>query len=165
VNVSARQFRQDNLVRTVAEVLEETGLAPRYLELELTESMVMHDAAQLVAMLGELKRIGVQISLDDFGTGYSSLSYLKRFPVDRLKVDRSFVEHLATDNDDATIVRAIITLGHNLGLKVVAEGVELPEQVDFLRHNQCDEAQGFIYCRPIESTDLAAKLSSQPPGD
>jgi diguanylate cyclase (GGDEF)-like protein/PAS domain S-box-containing protein len=159
VNVSARQFRQDNLVRTVSEVLEETGLAPRYLELELTESMVMHDAAQLVAMLGELKRLGVQISVDDFGTGYSSLSYLKRFPVDRLKVDRSFVEHLATDTDDAKIVRAIITLGHNLGLKVVAEGVEQPEQVTFLRLNDCDEAQGFLYCRPIESGEMAGKLT------
>ena len=159
VNVSARQFRQDNLVRTVAEVLEETGLEARYLELELTESMVMHDAAQLVAMLGELKRLGVQISVDDFGTGYSSLSYLKRFPVDRLKVDRSFVADLATDADDATIVRAIITLGHNLGLKVVAEGVEQEEQVSFLRLNQCDEAQGFIFCRPIESAALAEKLT------
>ncbi|MEJ1962439.1 MAG: EAL domain-containing protein [Gammaproteobacteria bacterium] len=159
VNVSARQFRQDNLVRTVAEVLEETGLESRYLELELTESMVMHDAAQLVAMLGELKRLGVQIAVDDFGTGYSSLSYLKRFPVDRLKVDRSFVEHLATDSDDATIVRAIITLGHNLGLKVVAEGVELQEQVNFLRLNLCDEAQGFHYCRPVESSELALKLT------
>ena len=159
VNVSARQFRQDNLVRTVAEVLEETGLEARYLELELTESMVMHDAAQLVAMLAELKRLGVQISVDDFGTGYSSLSYLKRFPVDRLKVDRSFVADLATDADDATIVRAIIQLGHNLGLKVVAEGVEQDEQVNFLRLNQCDEAQGFIFCRPIEGAALAAKLA------
>ncbi len=159
VNVSARQFRQDNLVRTVAEVLEQTGLEPRYLELELTESMVMHDAGQLVAMLSELKRLGVQIAVDDFGTGYSSLSYLKRFPVDRLKVDRSFVEHLATDADDATIVRAIIALGHNLGLKVVAEGVELTDQVNFLRLNQCDEAQGFIFCRPIESAALAELLT------
>jgi diguanylate cyclase (GGDEF)-like protein/PAS domain S-box-containing protein len=159
VNVSARQFRQDNLVRTVSEVLEETGLEPRYLELELTESMVMHDAPQLVAMLGELKRLGVQIAVDDFGTGYSSLSYLKRFPVDRLKVDRSFVEHLATDADDAAIVRAIITLGHNLGLKVVAEGVELAEQVEFLRLNCCDEAQGFIYCQPVEGSELAASLA------
>jgi len=161
VNVSARQFRQDNLVRTVAEVLDETGLDPSYLELELTESMVMHDAAQLVAMLSDIKRLGVQIAVDDFGTGYSSLSYLKRFPVDRLKVDRSFVEHLATDMDDATIVRAIITLGHNLGLKVVAEGVELPEQVNFLRLNFCDEAQGFHYCRPIPSHELAEKLTKR----
>jgi EAL domain-containing protein (putative c-di-GMP-specific phosphodiesterase class I) len=159
VNVSARQFRQDNLVRTVAEALEVTGLDAKYLELELTESMVMHDAAQLVAMLGELKRLGVQISVDDFGTGYSSLSYLKRFPVDRLKVDRSFVEHLGTDADDATIVRAIITLGHNLGLKVVAEGVEQDDQVTFLRLNQCDEAQGFIFCRPVESAALAERLT------
>jgi diguanylate cyclase (GGDEF)-like protein/PAS domain S-box-containing protein len=158
VNVSARQFRQDNLVRTIAEVLEETGLEARYLEIELTESMVMHDAAQLVAMLDVIKRLGVQISVDDFGTGYSSLSYLKRFPVDRLKVDRSFVEQLATDDDDATIVRAIITLGHNLGLKVVAEGVEQEEQVNFLRLNHCDEAQGFIFCRPIEAAALAARL-------
>jgi EAL domain-containing protein (putative c-di-GMP-specific phosphodiesterase class I) len=162
VNVSARQFRQDNLVRTVAEVLEETGLGARYLELELTESMVMHDAAQLTAMLGELKRLGVQISVDDFGTGYSSLSYLRRFPVDRLKVDRSFVEHLATDADDATIVRAIIALGHNLGLKVVAEGVEQDAQVSFLRLNHCDEAQGFIFCRPIEAGALAQRLTRSP---
>jgi len=158
VNVSARQFRQDNLARTVAEVLQETGLDSRYLELEITESMVMHDAAQLVAMLDELNRLGVQIAVDDFGTGYSSLSYLRRFPVDRLKVDRSFVEHLASDADDATIARAIIALGHNLGLKVVAEGVERAEQVEFLRQNQCDEAQGFYFCRPVESDVLAGKL-------
>jgi diguanylate cyclase (GGDEF)-like protein/PAS domain S-box-containing protein len=158
VNVSARQFRQDNLVRTVAEVLEETGLEPRYLELELTESMVMHDPAQLIAMLNEIERLGVQIAVDDFGTGYSSLSYLKRFPVDRLKVDRSFVEHLATDSDDATIVRAIISLGHNLGLKVVAEGVEHEDQRRFLRLNKCDEAQGYLFCRPTEAALLAKML-------
>ena len=158
VNVSARQFRQDNLVRTVAEVLQETGLEPSYLELELTESMVMHDPAQLVAMLAELKRLGVHIAVDDFGTGYSSLSYLKRFPVDRLKVDRSFVEHLATDADDASIVRAIITLGHNLGLKVVAEGVEKLEQVSFLQRHHCDEAQGFLFGRPVGAETLAQLL-------
>ena len=154
VNVSPRQFRQENIVQTVAEVLEETGLEPRYLELELTESMVMHDAPQLVAMLDELKNLGVQIAVDDFGTGYSSLSYLKRFPVDRLKIDRSFVEHIATDVDDATIVRTIIALGHNLGLKVVAEGVESDEQLGFLRSNRCDEAQGFLMGRPVSSRHL-----------
>jgi diguanylate cyclase (GGDEF)-like protein/PAS domain S-box-containing protein len=155
VNVSARQFRQqENLVQTVAEVLRDTGLEARYLELELTESMVMHDAPQLVAMLDQLKDLGVQIAVDDFGTGYSSLSYLKRFPVDRLKIDRSFVEHIASDPDDATIVRTIIALGHNLGLKVVAEGVETDEQLRFLRSNLCDEAQGFLMGRPVSSRHL-----------
>jgi diguanylate cyclase (GGDEF)-like protein/PAS domain S-box-containing protein len=161
VNVSARQFRQENLVQTVAEVLAETGLEPRYLELELTESMVMHDAPQLVAMLDQLKSLGVQISVDDFGTGYSSLSYLKRFPVDRLKIDRSFVEHIASDDDDATIVRTIIALGHNLGLKVVAEGVESEEQLRFLRANHCDEAQGFLMGRPVSSRNLRRKFRYQ----
>lgn len=154
VNVSPRQFRRENIVHTVAEVLRETGLEPRYLELELTENMVMHDAPQLVAMLDELKNLGVQIAVDDFGTGYSNLSYLKRFPVDRLKIDRSFVEHIASDADDATIVRAIIALGHNLGLKVVAEGVESDEQLRFLRANLCDEAQGFLMGKPVSSRHL-----------
>jgi diguanylate cyclase (GGDEF)-like protein/PAS domain S-box-containing protein len=154
VNVSPRQFRQENIVHTVAEVLRDTGLEPRYLELELTENMVMHDAPQLVAMLDELKNLGVQIAVDDFGTGYSSLSYLKRFPVDRLKIDRSFVEHIASDADDATIVRTIIALGHNLGLKVVAEGVESDEQLRFLRANLCDEAQGFLMGKPVLSRHL-----------
>ena len=154
VNVSPRQFRQENLVTTVAEVLHSTGLEPRFLELELTESMVMHDAPQLVAMLDQLKDLGVKIAVDDFGTGYSSLSYLKRFPVDRLKVDRSFVEHMTTEADDATIVRAIIALGHNLGLKVVAEGVENAQQARALRAYQCDEAQGFLFSRAVSARDL-----------
>ncbi len=141
-------------MQTVAEVLRDTGLDARYLELELTESMVMHDAPQLVAMLDRLKDLGVQISVDDFGTGYSSLSYLKRFPVDRLKIDRSFVEHIASDADDATIVRTIIALGHNLGLKVVADGVESAEQLRFLRSNLCDEAQGFLMGRPVSNRHL-----------
>ena len=150
VNVSARQFRANNFVRSVAEALRETGLDPKYLEIELTES-VMHDAPQLVGMLGELKRLGVQVAIDDFGTGYSSLSSLKRFPVDRLKVDRSFVEHIANDADDAALVRTIITLGRNLGLKVVAEGVETAEQLQFLREHLCDEIQGFYFSRPVPS--------------
>jgi diguanylate cyclase (GGDEF)-like protein/PAS domain S-box-containing protein len=158
VNVSPRQFRRENIVQTVAEVLRDTGLEARYLELELTESMVMHDAPQLLAMLDELKNLGVQISVDDFGTGYSSLSYLKRFPVDRLKIDRSFVEHIARDADDAVIVRAIIALGHNLGLKVVAEGVESEEQLRFLRMNLCDEAQGYLLGRPASSRHLRRRF-------
>jgi diguanylate cyclase (GGDEF)-like protein/PAS domain S-box-containing protein len=163
VNVSPRQFRHESLVQTVAEALRSTGLEPRYLELELTESMVMHDAPQLVAMLDELKELGVKIAVDDFGTGYSSLSYLKRFPVDRLKVDRSFVEHMTTEADDATIVRAIIALGHNLGLKVVAEGVETPQQARALRAYQCDEAQGFLFARAVSSRDLPRLLTRSRP--
>jgi len=155
VNVSARQFRQENFVQIVADVLAETGLEARYLEIELTESAVMHDAEQFIAMLGELNDLGVQISLDDFGTGYSSLSYLKRLPVDRLKVDRSFVQDIATDVDDATIVRTIIALGHNLGLKVVAEGVETEQQLEFLRSNHCDELQGYYFATPLPVGDFA----------
>ncbi len=163
VNVSARQFRQESLVQTVADVLRSTGLEPRYLELELTESMVMHDAPQLVAMLDELKNLGVKIAVDDFGTGYSSLSYLKRFPVDRLKVDRSFVEHMTTEADDATIVRAIIALGHNLGLKVVAEGVETAQQARALRAYQCDEAQGFLFARAVSARDVPRLITRSRP--
>jgi len=118
----------------------------------------MHDAPQLVAMLGELKRIGVQVAIDDFGTGYSSLSSLKRFPVDRLKVDRSFVEHIAIDPDDAAIVRTIIALGRNLGLKVVAEGVETAAQMQFLRDHACDEVQGFFFSRPISQQQFEKLL-------
>jgi diguanylate cyclase (GGDEF)-like protein/PAS domain S-box-containing protein len=158
VNVSARQFRQDNLVETIADVLRETGLPPRCLEIEITESTVMHDAEQFISMLDELSELGVQIALDDFGTGYSSLSYLKRFPVDRLKVDRSFVQDIATDADDATIVRTIIALGHNLGLKVVAEGVENELQIEYLQANGCDEMQGYYFGKPMSASELATFL-------
>jgi diguanylate cyclase (GGDEF)-like protein/PAS domain S-box-containing protein len=160
VNVSVRQFRQDNLVQTVADALRETGLEARWLEIELTESAVMHDAEQFIAMLDQLNALGVQIALDDFGTGYSSLSYLKRLPVDRLKVDRSFVQDIVTDSDDATIVRTIIALGHNLGLKVVAEGVETGEQLEFLRSNGCDELQGYYFGRPTPAEQFEREFLS-----
>ena len=159
VNVSPRQFQQANLVQAVAEALQATGLEARYLELELTESMVMHDGPQLIVMLEEIKRLGVQIAVDDFGIGYSSLSYLKRFPVDRLKVDRSFVNDVMTDKDDATIVHAIIALGHNLGLTVVAEGVETAEQVGFLRRTNCDEAQGYFFSPPVGSLEFRERFA------
>lgn len=158
VNVSPRQFRQENFVQTIAAALAATGMEARYLEIELTESAVMHDAEQFIAMLGELRRLGVRIALDDFGTGYSSLSHLKRLPVDRLKVDQSFVQDIATDADDATIVRTIIALGHNLGLKVVAEGVETAEQLEFLRQNLCDEVQGFHFAPPLAAAEFEVRL-------
>jgi len=148
VNISPRQFWQEHLVGTIANVLQETGLDPRWLELEITESLAMHDIERFASMLHALKNLGVRIAIDDFGTGYSSLNHLKRFPVDQLKIDQSFVRDLATDPDDAGIVQAVISLGHVLGLRVVAEGVETQEQLDFLRANGCDEVQGYYLGRP-----------------
>jgi diguanylate cyclase (GGDEF)-like protein/PAS domain S-box-containing protein len=159
VNVSPRQFLHDTFVSMVADVLHETGLEAHYLELEITESMVMEDAPRLIRMLGELRELGVQTSIDDFGTGYSSLSYLRRFPVHRLKVDRSFIIDVTTNSEDAAIVRTIITLGHNLGLKVIAEGVETPAQLEFLRRNDCDEVQGYLFSPPVPADALGSLLS------
>jgi diguanylate cyclase (GGDEF)-like protein/PAS domain S-box-containing protein len=158
VNVSAVQFQQQEFARTVSAALAETKLAAQYLELELTESLVMHGASQLQAALHELKGLGIALSIDDFGTGYSSLSYLKRFAVDNLKVDRSFITELRDGTDDATIVRTIITLGHNLGLRIVAEGVETPQQAAFLCANGCDEAQGYWYSRPLNAMQFEQLL-------
>ena len=158
VNVSPRQFVHDNFVDMVSEVLRETGLEAQCLELEITESMVMEDAPRFIRILGELRQLGVQTSIDDFGTGYSSLSYLRRFPVHRLKVDRSFVTDVTTNPEDAAIVRTIIALGHNLGLKVIAEGVETPAQLEFLRRIDCDEVQGFIFSPPVPAASLGQML-------
>jgi diguanylate cyclase (GGDEF)-like protein/PAS domain S-box-containing protein len=149
VNLSARQFTQKALVQSIADVLHETGLAPRFLELELTESMVMSDVDNAIAILRKLKSLGVHISIDDFGTGYSSLSYLRRFPIDVLKIDQSFVADLTVDADDAAIVCSIISLAHSLRLQVIAEGVETAEQLAFLRAHGCDQMQGYYFSRPI----------------
>jgi diguanylate cyclase (GGDEF)-like protein/PAS domain S-box-containing protein len=161
VNVSAVQFQQQDFARTVSAALAETKMAAQHLELELTESLVMHGASRLQAALHELKSLGIALSIDDFGTGYSSLSYLKRFAVDNLKVDRSFITELRDGTDDATIVRTIITLGHNLGLRIVAEGVETPQQAAFLRANGCDEAQGYWYSRPLNAMQFEQLLREQ----
>jgi len=161
VNLSARQFRQEGLVRVVSRILEETRLDPRHLEIELTESMVMHNVPSAVATLHGLKSLGVQLSVDDFGTGYSSLAYLKDFPIDTLKIDRSFVRQIgagAGEEDDGVIARAVIQLGHALHLKVIAEGVESDAQVRFLRRHGCDEAQGFFYGEPLAPEAFAALL-------
>ncbi|MGK2953439.1 MAG: putative bifunctional diguanylate cyclase/phosphodiesterase [Thiobacillus sp.] len=165
VNLSPIQFRHAGLVQAVANALQQAKLEPAYLELELTESFVMHDAERINVAMQALKALGVDISVDDFGTGYSSLSYLKRFPVDRLKVDKSFVRDIDTDPDDAAIVRAIITLGHALGLKVVAEGVETAAHLEFLRQHGCDELQGYYFSRPVPATEMEALLRQPtPPG-
>lgn len=158
VNVSARQFRERNWAAHVAAVLAEIGLDPRYLELELTESLIMQDVPGALATMHELEAIGVHLAIDDFGTGYSSLSALKRFPVRRLKIDRSFVEDIPANVDDKAITAAIISLAQNLGLRVIAEGVETQAQVEFLRHSGCDEIQGYFFSRPLASADFAALL-------
>jgi diguanylate cyclase (GGDEF)-like protein/PAS domain S-box-containing protein len=163
VNLSARQFQQDGLARRVRAVLDETGLAPYRLELEITESTVMHDIRAAQAVLHSLKQTGVAVSIDDFGTGYSSLSYLKRFPIDVLKIDRSFVTDVMADPNDAAIVRALIGLAHGLDLEAVAEGVETLEQVAFLKANGCDEIQGYYYSPPVWPEQLARMLGGATP--
>jgi EAL domain-containing protein (putative c-di-GMP-specific phosphodiesterase class I) len=151
VNLSARQFRQQDLVRMVSRILEETGLDPAHLEMELTESMVMHNVDSAIATLQGLKSLGVRLSVDDFGTGYSSLSYLKDLPIDALKIDRAFVRDIGggAETGEGVLAQAIISLGHNLHLKVVAEGVETDAQVRFLKRHGCDEVQGFLYGEPV----------------
>lgn len=149
VNLSARQFQQANLFDVVAQILLETKIDPHYLELELTESSIMKNAEAAVMTLSTLKVLGVRISIDDFGTGYSSLAYLKRLPLDVLKIDSSFVRDVTSNPDDAILVEAIITLAHNLRLKVIAEGVETPEQLEFLSQLRCDEWQGYLYSKPL----------------
>jgi diguanylate cyclase (GGDEF)-like protein len=147
VNLSASQFRQDDLVPQLSAILKSTGFDARYLELEITESVVMQDPDKVAAKLESLRRIGISFAIDDFGTGYSSLGYLKRFPVSSLKVDKAFVRDLPHSSDDVAITRAVIAMAHSLGMNVIAEGVELKEQYDVLRREGCDEFQGFL-CRP-----------------
>jgi diguanylate cyclase (GGDEF)-like protein len=154
VNLSARQMRDENLIRTIRRTLEETGLPATRLELEITESMVMSDIDRSVAILNAIKALGVRIAMDDFGTGYSSLSYLKRFPIDRLKIDQSFIHDVTTDVSDAALTRTIIALAHNLGIRVLAEGVETGEQRAFLIEAGCDEAQGYFYGKPVAAADF-----------
>jgi diguanylate cyclase (GGDEF)-like protein/PAS domain S-box-containing protein len=150
VNLSARQFRAGNLIENIEKILRETGIPPKYLELELTEGTVMHNADKAIKTLMQIKDLGVEISVDDFGMGYSSLSYLKRFPIDTLKIDRSFVRDITVDPDDEAIVTAIIAMAHSLKLKVVAEGVETTDQLEFLRALGCDGAQGYLFSEPVD---------------
>jgi len=154
VNLSARQLQSASLVENMRRIFNENGTDPALIELEITESALMHNTEEAVVLLKELKKTGLRISIDDFGTGYSSLAYLKRFPVDTLKIDRAFVRDVNVDQNDAAIARAIITMAHQLSLKVVAEGVETVEQLAFLVENGCDEAQGYLFSRPLPAEDL-----------
>lgn len=156
VNLSPRQFAHEELLQDVDRRLSENGLDSAALELEVTESVVMQEPERAAILLGRLKIAGVIVAIDDFGTGYSSLSYLKRFPIDSLKVDRSFIKDLPLDAEDAAITKAIIVMAHNLGLKVIAEGVETEEQVEFLLANGCDEAQGYYFSKPVPAHEFAS---------
>jgi EAL domain-containing protein (putative c-di-GMP-specific phosphodiesterase class I) len=154
VNLSARQFERPDLVDTVSLALRESGLPPEALCLEITETVLMGNAPAALRTLTALKALGVHLAIDDFGIGYSSLAYLKRFPVDTLKIDRSFVEGLGTDPIDLPIVQAVLSLGRTLGLDVVAEGVETPLQEQTLKALGCDRVQGFLYARPKRPEDV-----------
>lgn len=161
VNVSGIQFKQDNIVEVVEAALTAAKLNPRYLNLELTESSIMGDTHTYIYAMNELKKLGVGLVIDDFGTGYSSLSYLKRFPVNKIKIDKSFVRDINTDEDDKAIVQAIIAMAQQLKLQVVAEGVETREQLAFLQSQNCDEIQGFYFSPPIKASELEQMLRHQ----
>lgn len=161
VNLSARQFRHNNLAHLVTTVLRETGLPAQYLELELTESLALEDSHKFMQTLTQLKALGLQLTIDDFGTGYSSLSYLKHLPLDRLKIDISFVHDIVKDKGDAAIAQIIILLGHSLRLKVIAEGVETNEQLKLLHQQGCDEIQGFFFSQPLSVADMEKLLNTK----
>jgi diguanylate cyclase (GGDEF)-like protein/PAS domain S-box-containing protein len=158
VNVFAVQFRQENFCELIRRVLHETGLAPQYLELEITESLLLSNADVMFSVFQELKAMGLRLAIDDFGTGYSSLSYLKKFPVSKLKIDRSFVRDVAVNTDDAAITNAIISMAKSLNLKVIAEGVENEAQLSFLRAHRCDEIQGYYFSKPLPVTEVSEKF-------
>jgi diguanylate cyclase (GGDEF)-like protein/PAS domain S-box-containing protein len=164
VNVSARQFKEKNLVARVASALKESGLDANYLELEVTESLIMQDVELAVATMRELRGLGVQLSIDDFGTGYSSLSALKNFPVSRLKIDKSFIDGLLADESDRAVASAVISLGKALNLRVIAEGVEVEAQAAFLRNVNCDEMQGYLFSKPLPAQDIEELFSRMTSG-
>ena len=162
VNVSAQQFRSSGFVEAVTRALRATDLEPHRLELELTESVLVDNREEAILILKRLKALAVQIAVDDFGTGYSSLSYLSQLPIDCLKIDRSFVNRVTERGHDAAIAQAVISLGHSLGMRVVAEGIETVEQLGFLRTHECDEGQGYLLSRPVHP-DAIARLVALPP--
>ncbi|HLS53302.1 MAG TPA: EAL domain-containing protein, partial [Tissierellaceae bacterium] len=154
VNVSAMQFEQEDFVATVEEVLFETGMDPKYLELEITETNIMDNVVEKMDKMKELKDLGISISIDDFGTGYSSLAYFTRFPIDTLKIDKSFISGMLKDENSETIVKTIINMGKSINLKLVAEGVETEEQLERLEEMGCDKIQGYLISKPLESKKI-----------
>jgi len=160
INLSGRQIVEGSLLQTVADALAESGLDPRCLELELTEGFIMHQPDEAIVLLNSLREMGVGIAIDDFGTGHSSLSYLKQLPIQKLKIDRSFVHDIPTDPDDMAITSAIVALGHRLQMTIIAEGVETEEQLSFLINEGCEEAQGYLFSMPLPAEELSACLRS-----
>ena len=163
VNLSLRQLMDDNLLEDIKAALDDSGMAPNLLELEITESMVMHNPPRLIAVLTNIKKMGARLAIDDFGTGYASLAQIKRFPIDTLKVDRSFIRNLPQDSENRAITEAIIAMGKTLSLTVVAEGVETQAQWDFLREHICDEMQGFYFSKPVAPDKFADLLRNHDP--
>lgn len=161
VNLSARQLREPSFVSIVDDVLRELGVAPQFLEIEITESMLMSDSSAIIVALDQLHEMGIPIAMDDFGTGYSSLSYLKRFPIDTIKIDRSFVAEITSDPDYAEIIKTIISMGKTLNRKIIAEGVETEEQLSKLREYHCDEIQGYFISRPMPAAGLMSTLKER----
>jgi EAL domain-containing protein (putative c-di-GMP-specific phosphodiesterase class I) len=161
VNLSARQFRQQDIVQMISDTLHRTGCNPAWLELEITESVTMERPEESAVALSNLTKMGLAVAIDDFGTGYSSLAYLKRFPIQSLKIDRSFVLDIANDVDDASLVRAIIALAHSMNLQVVAEGVEDESQLSFLRTQDCDLVQGYYFYRPQTAGDISRYIETR----
>jgi EAL domain-containing protein (putative c-di-GMP-specific phosphodiesterase class I) len=162
VNLSPVQFRQKNVVAMVYDALQETGLAPQYLELEITESVLMESGAELGAKLAALKTLGVGLAVDDFGTGYSSLSYLKKFPITKLKIDKSFVTDIPSDAADMEITAAVVGLAKNLHLEVLAEGVETEKQLSFLNQLGCHSGQGYLFSPPLPEARIEEILPESP---
>jgi EAL domain-containing protein (putative c-di-GMP-specific phosphodiesterase class I) len=160
VNLSPRQFEQSNLLKVIEEAIEESGLAAKNLQVELTENTLMINSASNLEKLQQIRQLGARVAIDDFGTGFCSFSYLLQYPVDRLKIDQSFVMKAVTEPNAATVVRTIVAMSHHLGIKVIAEGVETPEHLRFLAQRKCDEAQGYYFSRPVAASGFVAAVAS-----
>jgi EAL domain-containing protein (putative c-di-GMP-specific phosphodiesterase class I) len=158
INLSSRQFSDIDLVRNISNIIDDTGVNPEQIKLEITESLLMDNPSRAAVTLNGVKALGLEIAIDDFGTGYSSLSYLHRFHIDTLKIDRSFVSTATMNKGSMEIVRAIAGLAHNLGLDIVAEGIEQPEQVTLLRDVQCEYGQGFFFSKPVVDTEILSRI-------
>jgi EAL domain-containing protein (putative c-di-GMP-specific phosphodiesterase class I) len=158
VNLSPRQFKQKTLANDIKKILKETKLDPSYLELEITESLMMEETDMVKATLDDIRNMNIKLALDDFGTGYSSLAYLKRFPINRLKIDKIFIDTIGSNEKDKAIARSIISVAHVLGMSVVAEGVETEDQLEILRELECDEIQGYLFSKPLPATGIESLL-------